>query len=116
MKGIQDARTTNHSFAIGKKYTQVETRTHWAKGTVYYGVLQNTGVTGTSGTRYDVSYKKDDTKWIVQYKNGYVKKNNTYYGEWFMHSSNGKNKYSYKVDKTTLTNSASKLTIDFMLK
>lgn len=115
MIGIDQAKTTTHTFVINKTISQMETSAHWMKGKIYYGVNQTTGITGSNGTRYDIFYRRGNDPWIRQYVNGYVKKNNVYYGEWKMHTTNGKDKYGYKMYKRSYTDRKSVIIVDYIL-
>lgn len=49
------------------------------------------------------------------YNNGYTSKNNAYYGEFSAHYANGKDKYSYKLEKKTNKNVKSQLVVDLFV-
>lgn len=113
--GVKDADTLTAVYtANGNPEARMQTRVHWAKGDVNYGLNQNFGTAAT--TKYDLFFKRDSGAWITEWSNGYVSKNNTYYGPWYMHYTTGKNHYGYKVVKKSNLGVASKLHIDFMLR
>lgn len=113
ISGIDAAYAWNSTFESGKTTNIITTTQHWTRGSVYYGVNQTTG---TVKTKYSIYYKAGSGNWVLEYDNGYTSINNMYYGEWYMHSSNGTTKYSYKLVKKTNTTVKSSLIVDLMVQ
>ncbi|MGL4589328.1 MAG: hypothetical protein ACRCUP_03755, partial [Mycoplasmatales bacterium] len=120
MSGIDVAETATIKYsANGKTNQEIGTQLKgWIKGNLYYGINQTLGIAGKNGNRYNILYKNTskDNVWTLEYKDGYVNKNNTYYGEWYAHSTNGKDKYRYLLTRKNFTNKANTLVVDFMIQ
>ncbi|EUJ20615.1 hypothetical protein PGRAN_14402 [Listeria grandensis FSL F6-0971] len=112
VRGVDASYQWSNTYQVNQSASAIETKKHWTSGKVYYGVNQKSG---TVKTKYSIYYKKNNGKYILEYDNGYTSKNNTYYGEFFAHSTNGKDKYSYKLMKNSNKNVKSQMLIDLFV-
>lgn len=112
VRGVDASYQWSNIYQKNQSASAIETKKHWTSGKVYYGVNQKSG---TVKTRYSIYYKKNNGNYILAYNNGYTSKNNTYYGEFFAHSTNGKDKYSYKLIKNTNKNVQSQMLVDLFV-
>ena len=108
-RGVTESASFTISFASNQQIGQVETSTRWAKGQVQYGLNQLSGVTKT---RYSMLFCRVGSAWVTQFDNGYLEKNNTYYGPWNIMYATGKHDYSYRLLRKTNLNTSSKMHID----
>lgn len=112
VRGVDSSYQWSNKYKKNQSMSVIATKKHWTKGKVYYGVNQKSG---TKRTQYDMSYQKNNTAYVLEYAKGYTKKNNTFYGEFYAHYTNGKDKYSYKLLKINNKNVQSQMVIDLFV-
>lgn len=79
-------------------------------GKVHFGFIQHSG---TTGTKYAVSYKKSSSSKYSSAVEKNASKNNYYYGSYYLFNSNGSNKYNFKIEKKNNTSKSSNITFDW---
>lgn len=108
-KGTKESSKWNAVFYTNKKEAIVNTQQHWAKGSIYYGLYH---YKGPIKTKYSIYYRKNNGTYIHHYT-GSLAKNDKYYGDYSMHKTNGKDKYSYKLVKKSNLNKETRMKVEF---
>lgn len=109
-KGTKESSKWNSVFYVNKKEAIINTQKHWAKGKIYYGLYHYKGPTKT---KYSIYYKKGNDKSYKLHYSGSLAKNKKYYGDYLMHSTNGKDKYAYKLLKKSNLNKQTRMKVEF---
>ncbi|HAB8427684.1 TPA_asm: hypothetical protein GYR80_03810 [Listeria monocytogenes] len=112
VRGVDSSSQWKTGFQKNQTVCAIETKKHWTKGSVKYGVNQTSG---TVKTKYSIYSKKNNDRYVLMYKDGYTSRNNTYYGEFYGHYAGGKDKFSYKLEKKNNKNVKSQLIVDLFV-
>lgn len=110
--GTREASKWDAVFYVNKKDARVDTKLHWAKGKIYYGLYHYKGPVNTKYTSY---YSKNNGTYTKHFT-GALAKNNRYYGDYYMHSTDGKSRYSYKLLKQSNLKSETRIKLEFARK
>ncbi len=113
IKGIDQATTLSCTYNVNQSQCAASQSKGWVKGKMYYGINQKYG---TTKTKYDFYYRVGNGSYIKLKSNGYGTRNNTYYGEYYGHSTTGRSKYGYKLVKKTNKNVKSQMQIDMFIQ
>lgn len=112
-KGTKESSKWEAVFYVNKKEATLKTQQHWAKGSIYYGLYHYKGPTKT---KYSIYYKKASNSSYTHHYTGNLAKNSVYYGDYAMHSTNGKDKYAYKLLKKSNLNKETRMKVEFARK
>lgn len=110
--GTREASKWEAVFYANKKEAVVDTKQHWAKGKISYGLYH---YKGPAKTKYTSFFRKNNGAYVKHFA-GSLAKNNKYYGDYYMHTADGKSKYSYKLLKQSNLKNESRIKIEFARK